>query len=364
MASVLMERRFLVIRTARQVAAAQAFADWSENERQQLLNALTRRRFTATAATLAALFGLPAASHAQTPAATPNDGPRTIETVYGPVDVPAFPTRVVCIDSYSIAALVDTGLVPIGIPEIDLDSYIATYKDALQDVPTVGSYQGIDVEQIKVLNPEVILAINAPWATDIHDQLAAIAPTVVFDYDVPNAWQVLADQFTYAIGRETLLDEVKAHYAARTSEIATTYADTLAATTWAVAIGWGAADNQYTLYYPDSAPGLILTDLGARFIAAAAGKSGGNEQFSYERLSLLEDADVLLTYGPREGEPVEDSVAMIEQPLFQALKVAQTGEIYAITNIITGSYGDALNFIDKIESIIQHLAGADATPTA
>ncbi|MGN6485530.1 MAG: ABC transporter substrate-binding protein [Thermomicrobiales bacterium] len=342
-----------------------ALTDWTTAEVAELVNALTRRGFVATAAAVAAMGGIGIAG-AQTPAATPGDagsGSRTVESVNGPIVVPANPTRVVCIDTYSLAALIDAGLVPVGVPELDLDSFIAPYKEALTVLPTIGTFQGIDVEQIKVLQPEVILSINAPWATDIYDQLAQIAPTVLLDYAVPNAWQVLSDQFATAVGREADLATVKQAYAERTAAVKSTWADALATLRWAVAIGWGAADNQFALYYPDSAPGVILTDCGAQFIAAAVGKTGTSEQFSYERLSLLEDADVLLTYGTRDGEPEEQTQAMIDQPLFQALKVAQEEHVFALSNVIPSSYGAAILFVGSVEAIIREVTGA-ATPVA
>ncbi|MGC4191694.1 MAG: ABC transporter substrate-binding protein [Thermomicrobiales bacterium] len=344
-------------------ALTDAFADWTPAERDALANALTRRGFTATAAALvAAGFGI---AGAQTPAASPGDGgTRTVETVNGPVEVPANPTRVVSVDSYSLAALIDAGLVPVGVPEMDLDSFIATYKDALTGVPTIGTFQDIDVEKIKVLQPEVILSINAPWATAIYDQLSQIAPTVLLDYQVPNAWQVLSDGFAAAVGREADLAKVKETYADRAAGVKTTFADAMASLKWAVAIGWGAADNQWTLYYPDSAPGVVLTDCGVQFVAAAAGKTGTNEAFSYERLSLLEDADIVLTYGVHDGQSEELTQAMIDQPLFQALKVAQDNHIFMLANVVPSPYGAAIDFIGSVGTILGDVTGASATPEA
>jgi iron complex transport system substrate-binding protein len=326
---------------------------WTGGEIGDLVAAVTRRRFLGTAATIAALAGLPGVARAQTPVASPVGGTRTVDTVNGPVAVPANPTRVICIDTYSITALVDAGLTPIGIPALDLDSFISVYKDALVNVPTVGTYQGIDVEKIKVLNPEEILAINAPWATDVYDQLKGVAPTVVLDYAVPNAWQVLADQFTSAVGRSDKLNAVKTTYTDATSTMKATYADQLASIKWAVANGWGSADNQYTLYFPDSAPGIVLTAGGVTWIDAVAGKTGTSELISYERLDQLIDADIILTYGETDGKPNADSQAMMNQDLFKALKASKHRQVYAITNIIPGSYGDAINFVGKIEDILK-----------
>lgn len=263
------------------------------------------------------------------------------------------PQRIVALDSYSAAAMVDIGVVPAGVPEFDLDGYMFVYKDALQDIPTTGPVNEPNLETVLLLEPDLILCITAPWGTDNLDALQAIAPTVLADYTVPNAWKALTEVFANAAGEEDGLTDIKARYTSRIEELQSTYKDALANMSWAVAIGWGAADGQFSLYYPDSPPGAILTDLGVTWIDAAKDGSGGNSKVSLEEAHLLADADVILTYGVRDGEPEESTQTMLDAPGFQQLQAVQDGHVYAWRLVVPASYGEALVFLDQIEDVLK-----------
>jgi iron complex transport system substrate-binding protein len=274
----------------------------------------------------------------------------------GPVDIPVNPQRIVCIGSYAPEDLIDAGVTPVGITEIDLDGYASVYKDGLKDVPTVGAFAQPDLEKIIALKPDLILAISVDWLVESYDELSRIAPTVLVDYTVSNAWLVMADIFADAAGASAGLEQLKRVYAERVAAVKTTYAGQLSTLCWGIANGWGSQDNQYTLYYPDSAPGKVLTDLGARWVEAATGKTGTNQLFSYEELNLLADADIILTYGDRDGVINADGRIMADQPIFKQLKATQNNHVYAFTNIIPASYGDAIALLDKIEGILKTFA--------
>lgn len=324
---------------------------WTRDEAIRLAAALTRRRLlTGASATafVAALSGQRVFAQS-----TPVSGTRQFDTAMGPVKIPVQPQRIVCIGSYAPEDLVDAGVTPVGITEIDLEGYASVYKTALKDVPTVGTFSEPDLEKIIQLEPDLILAISVPWLVEQYAQLSTIAPTALIDYTVPNAWLVMADQFADAAGAIAGLEKLKQHYNERTAAIKQTYASQLANIRWGIANGWGSEDNQFTLYYPDSAPGKVLTDIGATWIDAAAGKTGTNERFSYEQLHLLADADVILTYGDRDGVINADGQLMADQPLFKQLKAQQSNHVYAFTNIIPASYGDALSLLDKIETVLK-----------
>lgn len=69
----------------------------------------------------------------------------------------------------------------------------------------------------------------------------------------------------------------------------------------------------------------------------------------------LADADVILTYGVRDGSSEESTQAMIDHPLFQSLKAVQAGHPYIWQLIIPSSYGEALQLIDQVESVLKTL---------
>jgi iron complex transport system substrate-binding protein len=328
---------------------------WTEPEFRELLAALTRRRLItgAAAAGMMAALGARGVSAQQS---TPTSGTRLFDTAMGPVEIPVQPTRIVCIGSYAPEDLIDAGVTPVGITEIDLEGFASVYKDGLAGVPTVGTFAEPDLEKIIALHPDLILAISVPWLVESYEDLSSIAPTVLVDYTVPNAWLVMADIFADAAGAVEGLEQLKGIYNARVEEVKTACAVQLGTFRWGIANGWGSQDNQFTLYYPDSAPGKVLSDLGAIWITAAMGKTGTNELFSYESLNLLADADIILTYGDRDGVINEVGQIMADQPLFKQLKATQNDHVYAITNIIPASYGDAISLLDKLEVILKTFA--------
>jgi iron complex transport system substrate-binding protein len=284
---------------------------------------------------------------------TPTSGTRTVDSFMGPIEIPVNPQRIVCLGSYAPEDLIDAGVTPVGITETDLDGFASVYKDGLKDVPTVGTFAQPDLEKIIALKPDLILAISVDWLVASYDDLSRIAPTVLVDYTVPNAWLVMADIFADAAGATAGLERLKGVYADRVEAVKTTYAGQLSTLRWGIANGWGSQDNQYTLYYPDSAPGKVLTDLGALWIESVIGKTGTSALYSYEQLNLLADADIILTYGPKDGEIEENGQIMANQPIFKQLKATQNNHVYAFTNIIPGSYGDAISLLDKIEGVLK-----------
>ena len=287
---------------------------------------------------------------------TPEATTRIIDAANGQVEIPVHPERTVALDSYSAAAMADIGVVPVGVPEFDLDGYMFVYKEALADIPTTGPVNEPDLEAVLLLEPDLILCITAPWGTDNLEALQAIAPTVLADYTVPNAWKALTDIFADAAGAQEGLDKIKEEYANRIEELRTTYQETLAKTTWAVAIGWGVQDGMFSLYFPDSPPGAILTDLGVTWVDAARDGTGGNEQISLEEAQVLETADVILTYGTRDGEAEESSQTMLDTPGFQNLPAVKNDHVYIWRLVVPASYGEALVFLDQIEGVLQDLA--------
>lgn len=328
---------------------------WTREEAERLAAALTRRRLITSAAATALVIAL-SGEGAFAQESTPVSGTRTFDSVMGPVEIPVNPSRIVCIGSYAPEDLIDAGVTPIGITETDLDGFASVYKDGLKDVPTVGTFAQPDLEKIIALKPDLILAISVDWLVDSYEELSRIAPTVLVDYTVSNAWLVMADIFADAAGAVEGLEHLKGIYADRVNEIKTTYAGQLSTLRWGIANGWGSQDNQYTLYYPDSAPGKVLSDLGALWVEAVIGKTGTNQLYSYEELNLLADADIILTYGPRDGQIEENGQVMASQPIFKQLKATQNNHVYAFTNVIPGSYGDAISLLDKLEGILKTFA--------
>ncbi len=137
----------------------------------------TRRGFLAVAGGVALTAG-PACSPSK-----PSDGSVTVEHVFGQTRIPAKPTRVVSAGFTEQDSLLALGVVPVATTEWFGGQPFAVWPWAQ---PRLGSAQpvvlnldnGIQVEQIAALKPDLIVATNAGVDADTYQKLSAIAPTI------------------------------------------------------------------------------------------------------------------------------------------------------------------------------------------
>ncbi|MGV0851848.1 ABC transporter substrate-binding protein [Mycolicibacterium phlei] len=142
---------------------------------------VTRRGFLATAAAGAALVA--AGCGSDKPGAVARDGSVTVKHAFGETKIPAPPTRVVNAGLTGQDDLLAVGVVPIAVTEWFGGEPFAVWpwaQDRLGGAqPAVLSLaDGIPVEQIAALNPDLIIATNAGLDADTYARLSEIAPTV------------------------------------------------------------------------------------------------------------------------------------------------------------------------------------------
>src|SRR5262249_52024602 len=118
--------------------------------------ALTRRGFlagTGTAATLLSVAACGAGPGAK-PVAT-----RTASSVHGPVVVPAQPKRVVTLDGFTMAALFDLGLRPVGVYSAGEQYVEPQFLRGWRAITKIsdGTVGGaVDLEKVAALRPDLI----------------------------------------------------------------------------------------------------------------------------------------------------------------------------------------------------------------
>ncbi|RRR44140.1 ABC transporter substrate-binding protein [Mycolicibacter terrae] len=143
----------------------------------------SRRGFFGLCGTAGAAAWLAACS------STPHDddagapGPVTISHLFGETTVPEPPKRVLCAGYTGQDDLLALGVVPIAVTAWFGDQPFAVWPWAQQRLgdakPVVLNLDnGIDVQQIADLKPDLIVATNAGVDADTYQQLAQIAPTV------------------------------------------------------------------------------------------------------------------------------------------------------------------------------------------
>ncbi len=139
----------------------------------------SRRRFLAMTAGVAAV----AACGSEKPGEVAKDGSVTVKHMFGETKIPAPPKRVVSAGFTEQDDLLAVGVVPIAVTNWWGDQPFGVWPWAL---PKLGSAQpavlsladGIQVDPIAALKPDLIVAANAGLDQDTYDKLSEIAPTI------------------------------------------------------------------------------------------------------------------------------------------------------------------------------------------
>ncbi|WP_029371552.1 ABC transporter substrate-binding protein [Mycobacterium sp. UM_WWY] len=140
---------------------------------------VSRRGFLAITAGMA----LVAACSTEKPGQVAKDGSVTVRHVFGETKIPAPPQRVVSAGFTGQDDLLAVGVVPIAVTEWFGEEPFAVWPWAQPKLagaqPTVLSLaDGIQVDQIKGLKPDLIIATDAGLDSDTYAKLSEIAPTV------------------------------------------------------------------------------------------------------------------------------------------------------------------------------------------
>jgi len=112
-----------------------------------------------------------------------NSGAVTIKHIFGKTTVPGRPQRVVSAGLTEQDDLLAVGVVPIAVTEWFGNQPLGVWPWAQSDLgdakPVVLNLDnGIHVDQIARLSPDLIIAINAGLDSDTYQKLSAIAPTI------------------------------------------------------------------------------------------------------------------------------------------------------------------------------------------
>ncbi|MGV0790753.1 ABC transporter substrate-binding protein [Mycolicibacterium sp. XJ1819] len=188
--------------------------------------ALSRRSFLAlTAGTLAAV----AACGSDKPGTVAEDGSVTVKHTFGETKIPAPPTRVVSAGLTGQDDLLALGVVPIAVTDWFGGEPFAVWPWAQ---PKLGGTQpvvlsladGVQIDQIASLNPDLIVATNAGLDSDTYTRLSAIAPTVAQTGHDPffEPWKDQATTIGQAVFKH---DEMQALIAAVDDRFTTAGAD-------------------------------------------------------------------------------------------------------------------------------------------
>jgi iron complex transport system substrate-binding protein len=139
----------------------------------------SRRRFLTITAGVAAA----AACSKEKPGEVAKDGSVTVKHLFGETKIPAPPKRVVSAGFTEQDDLLAVGVVPIAVTNWWGDQPFGVWPwalpklgDARPDVLSLAD--GVDVDKISALKPDLIVATNAGLDQDTYNRLSQIAPTI------------------------------------------------------------------------------------------------------------------------------------------------------------------------------------------
>ena len=74
--------------------------------------------------------------------------PKKVETPHGVIDVPANPQRIVTLHTYTLNALLDVGITPVGTVDVNGSTTLPEYVTTMESVPRVGNGAELKYEDL------------------------------------------------------------------------------------------------------------------------------------------------------------------------------------------------------------------------
>ncbi|GAA2221396.1 iron-siderophore ABC transporter substrate-binding protein [Promicromonospora sukumoe] len=259
--------------------------------------------------------------------AAPGEFPRTVRNLVaneevGETEIPAKPERVIVLDTGELDNMVSLGIEPVGIAHPADAEMAPDYLD-VGDAVDLGAYDALDLEQIKNLEPDLILGTSLRIDDDgLKAKLQDIAPTVLS----PRPGVLWKENFLLnaaAVGEEDRAQELLDAYEERAGEVGAEVVEANGGAAPTVSMLRFMA-GQIRLYANDSFVGIILADAGlprpeTEDIADLA------VEISAEEITLAE-GDWLLwgTYGQPDAT---EQAAVVDGPLWDQVPAVADGGV-------------------------------------
>ena len=276
-----------------------------------------------------------------TTAAEADAFPVTIEHALGSTTIEQEPTRVVSVGYAEADFPLSLGVVPVGAAKITYagnDDFSTDYFDeALAEIDgaeqpeRLDETDGVPVEDVVALRPDLVTATQSGITQDEYDQLTEAGIPVVAYPEAPytTTWQESLEMVGEALGRTEEADAVEAETQQLIDDTAAEHPGLEGATFTFGGPNAGDLSSFYVYTVEDNRPRL-LSELGMEPTAFVRERSEPGQflfNVSSERADEL-DADVLLTYATSEAEVEE----LATNPLTRQIPAIADGRWYASTD--------------------------------
>ncbi|WP_145562581.1 Fe2+-enterobactin ABC transporter substrate-binding protein [Yersinia aldovae] len=246
---------------------------------------------------------------------------RTVETAKGPVTLAHQPQRIVS-TSITItgtllainAPIIASGATMPNTTVADAQGFFTQWSDVAQARHLVPIYQTEpNAEAVAGMNPDLIIisATGGDSALKLYEQLSAIAPTLVINYD-DKSWQQLAILLGQATGHEADAEQVIAKFTRRVNEVKQNI--TLPPQPVSAFV-YQAAGSTANLWTDSSAQGKLLQELGFT-LANVPDAVKGNTSMGHRK-------DIIQLGGEKLAEGLNGETVLLfsgQQPAVDALK--------------------------------------------
>lgn len=286
------------------------------------------------------------------------DETRIYENEFGTVELPESIERIVSVDFYTPAALIDLGVMPVGV----VNTYFTDteglaiptqYTDAIRDsdAESIGEYYELNLEAVAKADPDLIIATSDFLTMDdpLREELEKVAPIITFEARDGESWRTRATDLAEILGKEDVLQPLIDDYDARRDAIKEEYTDILA--DQAVTVFVPTADEWGT-YADTHFATPILRDLGATFREQQDDEVNDAKfpnWFSYENLDRLSNADVVYIV---RGD-AEVRATLEANTIWQNLPAVENGMVFDYIPLNpTGSFGWAMENLDDLEDLL------------
>lgn len=286
---------------------------------------------------------------------------RTLQTTFGPVEIPARPARVVTTHNIATQPLIELGVVPVGRGEVDQSNVSPENWAPIADVPVVTTGEGEpNYEQIALLEPDLIFEINYA-SEDRVARLRQIAPVVLIGIAGADRarWQNRARQIADAVGALDRFEANEAGFVARQAEIAARYGALAAENPILI---WDIWDLGHPAVFPSNTMvGRILAPVGAVFARGAeslASETGEEVEISDEQIgTVFGDARVIFYGANFDLSSYPEIEKTRKLPNYQRLDAVQAGREFALGKLTIAGYADARAVLETWAGTLASLAG-------
>lgn len=270
------------------------------------------------------------------------------------VKIPANPKKIVTTHYAATQALLDLGVTPVGMGNVQESTVPTNYWKKIKDVPVIDNDGEVNVDKVAARTPDLILATNV---TDqkVVDQLSKIAPVYRFmlrGKDRAN-WQFRVEEISKVVGQEKKFDSLKTAFEKRQKDIASKYKSQLDGKTLSIVDSYD--NGQLYAWGSDSMLGSILTPLGLKWNPALVdvAKSNGEAEANVgaERLGdLLKGSDMVFYVTDLKDQPSGLVQSQMNSDLYKNSDAVKAGHAYPLGKATIAGFGDANFTLDMIEA--------------